>query len=186
MTIKFDDLRVPDLVVNCAISNFDLFSFPSRNLIKDLPLLVKIWLLESSIDDNIILGPNLEEFDIVDGQSIGISLASSFKSERVLSNLSINMKSLQVQLVICRDDVCNTLSIPEDLAFARIESDFLSAGVFKLECVGTGSRLDKYRLSGHHSWSDEGMGCHGWLRSSDENCWLALHNVSGLLEILRD
>lgn len=53
VAIEFDDLRVPAVVVDGAIADFNSDSTPPGDGVEDSPGETDVWLFESSVDDDV-------------------------------------------------------------------------------------------------------------------------------------
>ena len=138
VTIKLYDLRVPSLVVDLSESNLNSLSFPSWDLVEDFPSFAEVRLLETSIHNDVGVSSNLNELDVVDGESVGVHLSSSFELEDVFSRNDVDVDGLVVDIMINWDNVVSQSSIPEDLSFTRVEGHILSASILEGQLVALG------------------------------------------------
>ena len=79
VSIEFDNLTVPSMVVDISPSDLYSFSVPSWNVIEDLPSLSNAWLLEVSVDSNVFITAISDHFNVVDCQAVAITFACSFE-----------------------------------------------------------------------------------------------------------
>ena len=118
MAIKFTNLRGPSIVVDGSSADLDSFALPSRNFIIDTPLSILIGFFKASIDGDVLLGVISDKLDIVNSQAISIFLTGTFKFESVNSRDNLHLLCFSSNIMVCRDNVKNFISIPVDIALA--------------------------------------------------------------------
>jgi hypothetical protein len=116
VAVKLNNLRFPLGVVECTLSDFDFMTFPARNVIEDSPSVSNLWILETTVDNNVLVGSVSLEYDVINGKTVPICDTRSFKLERVFSGLDVNNHSLGVHIVVTGSDGGNNGTVPENVA----------------------------------------------------------------------
>jgi hypothetical protein len=103
-------------------------TFPARNVIEDSPSVSNLWILETTVDNNVLVGSVSLEYDVINGKTVPICDTRSFKLERVFSGLDVNNHSLGVHIVVTGSDGGNNGTVPENVASTWIEGNIFPAG----------------------------------------------------------
>ena len=119
MPVELNNLVAPFAVIEAAISNFESTSPPSGNIVEHSPLLAsEVWLLESSVTDDAVVGSVPDQLDIVNGESVAVGAPGTCNLEHVDSLIDLDCDFEHIDAVVVGLEVSNLVTIPVDDSLA--------------------------------------------------------------------
>ena len=197
LSSKFNYLRIPVWVVKFTPSNFNSDSFPSLNVVLNIPTVSLVRELEISVDNNIGVCSISDQFDIVNGDSPSSTSTGSLELKFIVSCFYFNPNAIWVFVVVVGNYCFDEYIVPNHIQLAFDEGQISSASILEAQSeffrktIVTNLRRGRFRYiwwSGIAWFSNAGWKRRGRrgsniteLRFRDYNswwfdCWWA-HNI---------
>ncbi len=114
VSIEFYDLVAPSGVVDGSLSDFDSDSFPSWDVVEEIPSVSDIGLFETSVDNDVLAVS--DESDVIDDETKTVRSSSSFDLESVLSSANVNSDHFGMDVIVSWDNRVDNFIVPNDVS----------------------------------------------------------------------
>lgn len=114
VSIEFYDLVAPSGVVDGSLSDFDSDSFPSWDVVEEIPSVSDIGLFETSVDNDVLTVS--DKSDVIDDETKTVRSSSSFDLESVLSSANVNCDHFGMDVVVSWDNRVDNFIVPNDVS----------------------------------------------------------------------